>query len=288
MSGRPVRAAVDRAVPRKVRQRLPTVDRALGGVLDVAGELGTERLVAKGNEVEKARGHATRGGDAVELDALPGGTAVGFDKVGLEVHGGEVVGFARTLSNRECFRKGYVTAPIIPHGNPAPDHGGMDNKLVRRRNIEALVSKAGGPTEFGRQIEREQVPVSQWLGGKNIGDKLARHVEAKLGKPVGWLDTPQWEYDEGLTTSSRSGSQPGRLDPSTIADAMKLLRFLDELLPKPAPAELFPQRLAIAYEVVEAEGASVTDSNIVHIAKFLAARLRSLETSDGDKRDEVA
>lgn len=199
-----------------------------------------------------------------------------------------MVGFRRTLSKRECFRKGYVTGPIIPHGNPSPDHGVMDNKLVRRRNIEALVGLAGGPTEFGKQIEREQVQVSQWLGGKNIGDKLARHIEQKLGKPVGWLDSPQWEDDEGLATSSRAGSHPGRLSPTIIADAMRLLRFLDELLPKPAPAELFPQRLAIAYEVVEAEGAPVTDSNIVHIAKFLAARLRSMETSDGDKRDAVA
>ena len=64
----------------------------------------------------------------------------------------------------------------------------MDNKAVRRANIEMLVEKAGGPTRFGEQVGRDQVQVSQWLGGKNVGDRLAREIEERLGKRKGWLD----------------------------------------------------------------------------------------------------
>lgn len=68
----------------------------------------------------------------------------------------------------------------------------LDVKEIRRRNIASLIERHGGPTKFGKDIDRDQSQVSQWLGGKSIGSNLAREIEAKLALPRGWLDQPQW------------------------------------------------------------------------------------------------
>jgi hypothetical protein len=79
-----------------------------------------------------------------------------------------------------------------------------------------LVAAAGGPTEFGKLVGREQVQVSQWLGGKNVGDRLARDIEEKLGKRTGWLDVLQADPKSDTESQQRRASQPARLDPEMI------------------------------------------------------------------------
>lgn len=68
----------------------------------------------------------------------------------------------------------------------------MDNKEVRKLNIAWLSERHGGPTAFAALVGRSQVQVSQWVGGTPVGDKLARHIEAKMERKRGWLDSPQW------------------------------------------------------------------------------------------------
>lgn len=80
-----------------------------------------------------------------------------------------------------------VKAGIIP---------AMNSKEIRRRNIAWLVKLADGPTLFGERVGRDQVQVSQWVGGKSVGDKLARHIEDACDYPEGWLDTPHWDDAE--------------------------------------------------------------------------------------------
>lgn len=149
------------------------------------------------------------------------------------------------------MRKRQITDSIIPASYRAGDDFPMDNKAVRKRNIEWLVGQHGGPTELGKLIERDQVQVSQWRGGKPIGDKLARHIETKLAKPKGWLDQPQWEPND--SAAAASVSQAGRLDGATITNAQHaLLRFLRRRDPNatldledPADAQLFAGALDI-------------------------------------------
>jgi hypothetical protein len=136
------------------------------------------------------------------------------------------VGDAATLLKREPLYKHFIPDMVIPLGYRAGDDSQMDNKAVRKRNIEWLVPLHGGSTEFGKLVERDQVQVSQWLGGKPIGDKLARHVEAKLGKPVGWLDQPQWESRLNVQEAGSfygPVSHLGRIDPDTFADTVHAL-----------------------------------------------------------------
>lgn len=88
----------------------------------------------------------------------------------------------------------------------------MDVGEIRRRNVAALVAGVGGPTEFGRRIERDQAQVSQWLSPthpKPIGGRLARHIEACVGRHNGWLDTPQWRaVQNDLAPVAPSATRP--------------------------------------------------------------------------------
>lgn len=127
----------------------------------------------------------------------------------------------------------------------------MDVTEIRRANVDMLVTAAGGPTEFGKRIERDQAQVSQWLSPTNpkpIGGRLARYIEGQLGHDRGWLDRPQWTSAED---SSPSQSQPMRLDPEMLAETHRVLRELYHehgrtySLEEPAAAARFVQVYAM-------------------------------------------
>lgn len=84
-----------------------------------------------------------------------------------------------------------MPGPIIYRAGKAMHAAGMDVNEVRKRNLAMLAERAGGPTNFARQVSREQPQVSQWLSGKPVGSKLARDLELRLGLERGWLDRPQ-------------------------------------------------------------------------------------------------
>lgn len=101
----------------------------------------------------------------------------------------------------------------------------MDVTTIRARNIAMLVEQHGGPTAFGREIERDQVQVSQWtshLKPKPIGGRLARYIEAKIGRDHGWLDRPHWIAEE---PAEYGQSQPLKLDPEIVRRAGRALNL---------------------------------------------------------------
>ncbi|WEW97725.1 helix-turn-helix transcriptional regulator [Pseudomonas nitroreducens] len=66
-----------------------------------------------------------------------------------------------------------------------------DITSIRRSNALALADQVGGTGAFAARIDREPTQVSRLIGSnptKNIGNKLARHIEEMFGKPSGWLD----------------------------------------------------------------------------------------------------
>ena len=69
----------------------------------------------------------------------------------------------------------------------------VESSDTRRENASVLRDEAGGVAAFAQKIKRESTQVSRFLGKnptKNIGDRMARHIEECFGKPRGWLDTP--------------------------------------------------------------------------------------------------
>ncbi|MGU0055469.1 hypothetical protein ACVXG7_03085 [Enterobacter hormaechei] len=82
----------------------------------------------------------------------------------------------------------------IYHFAKSSNNAGMENKEIRKANLEALYEKRqheSGMTkaQFAELIETSPAALSQLLGPnphRNIGDKMARKIEAALD--AFWLD----------------------------------------------------------------------------------------------------
>lgn len=70
---------------------------------------------------------------------------------------------------------------------------------IRRENLASLVAWAGGVVKLGVVIGKSQSQISQILKGspdtksktakpKEMGSKVARHIEVKCKKERGWMD----------------------------------------------------------------------------------------------------
>lgn len=67
----------------------------------------------------------------------------------------------------------------------------MDIKTVRRMNARLLAGEIGSISGLANYLGKTQGQISALIGSnptKNIGDRLAREIEAAFEKPVGWLD----------------------------------------------------------------------------------------------------
>ncbi|OJA66566.1 repressor [Burkholderia ubonensis] len=76
---------------------------------------------------------------------------------------------------------------------------------IRRENARILAKD--GPAEFARKIDSTTQQVNQTIGPnptRNIGNVLARRIEAAFGLPKGWLDT---EHETNETDSSVSAGK---------------------------------------------------------------------------------
>ncbi|MDQ2256454.1 LexA family protein [Enterobacter soli] len=89
----------------------------------------------------------------------------------------------------------------IYHFARSSNNEGMENKEIRKANLEALYDqrqRESGMTkaQFAELIETSPAALSQLLGpnpNRNIGDKMARKIETALNLPFGWMDTLQAE-----------------------------------------------------------------------------------------------
>lgn len=66
-------------------------------------------------------------------------------------------------------------------------------KLVRIERLKLLRKERGepGPVEFGALIGKKPNQVSDLLSGRaSFGEKVARSIEERAGKPARWMDQP--------------------------------------------------------------------------------------------------
>lgn len=80
----------------------------------------------------------------------------------------------------------------------------MDVYEIRHRNLLWLLqaSKAAGhkDKDFGQRAGGIGASfLSQLKSGKPMGPEVARDIDSALGKPKGWMDTPQWDGAEAPT-----------------------------------------------------------------------------------------
>lgn len=88
-------------------------------------------------------------------------------------------------------------------------------KEIRLENARSLALE--GPAEFARRIESSTQQVNQVMGPaptRNIGDKLARRIEAAFGHPEGWLDVEHTAEQNDESKTSQPDTLIKRLLPA--------------------------------------------------------------------------
>lgn len=115
---------------------------------------------------------------------------------------------------------------------------------IRLDNARMLAEEAGGTSMFAAKVDREPTQMSRVMGAnptKNIGSRLARHIEECFGKPKGWLDC---DHQNG--TREDSGryhanvlptDQPIRYYRYPIISSVMAGKFAECVVPYPAGAE---------------------------------------------------
>ena len=73
---------------------------------------------------------------------------------------------------------------------------------IRRQNCQLLIKHAGSMAKFAQQIERSQTQVSRFAGihpTRNVGEKLARHIERCFCVSSFWLDVDRSFFDPSMS-----------------------------------------------------------------------------------------
>ncbi|WP_232774899.1 LexA family protein [Halomonas sp. MES3-P3E] len=115
---------------------------------------------------------------------------------------------------------------------------------IRLENARSLAKQAGGTTPFAIKVDREPTQMSRVMGSnptKNIGSKMARHIESCFGKPSGWLD---YDHDSGARDARASydantspAAQPLRYHRYPVVSEVQAGRFAECIVPYPAGME---------------------------------------------------
>ncbi len=87
----------------------------------------------------------------------------------------------------------------------------MNVKDIRRKNLRRLARLEGGITDLSERLDRSQSQISHLIGHspiKNIGDRLASHIETVFNKPRGWLDREHETEEAGGLYDPHEKSYP--------------------------------------------------------------------------------
>lgn len=115
-------------------------------------------------------------------------------------------------------------------------------RTIRVSRLRVLIREAGGQKDLAKALDVEPNYISQLKSGKkSFGEEVARSIEGKLKKPLGWLD------GEGSIDAERPTEWPFSFD-----------RSLWDRLPMTQKAELEAsfQKLILGASVQEAAAPS--------------------------------
>lgn len=116
--------------------------------------------------------------------------------------------------------------------------------MERVERLQALVDErfGGNQAEFARAIKRSPAVVWQYLSRhRTVGEKFARHVEASLRLPRGWLDGYGGEGPSSVATGTQDIVSTMPTEVQHLADRMS--RALDEGRLTPESLDMFERML---------------------------------------------
>jgi hypothetical protein len=148
----------------------------------------------------------------------------------------------------------------------------MDVSFTRLRNLALLVEQIEHSAPGKRKkdvaldLDMSASFLSQLLGGKKMGDDVARKIEAARSLPRGWMDHPQWSSADRIgegETPAYSPSQAMGISPEILAASYQLVRRACEVL-------------EVAFDPESAEDASI----VLLGCSYLHARRETAVTVD--------
>lgn len=163
----------------------------------------------------------------------------------------------------------------------------MDIFEIRRLNLAALVSRLGGngrkQKEIAADLDLGASHLSQLMAGKRIGEDVARKIEVARSLPLGWMDQIQVaEHGLHVAEDRADYGRPNalRIDPETIAAALKLVRLTFQNLKLQIDQESNGEPLAYAYEfLLKRREQVVTAENVIDFIDWIG---RTLTGEDSD------
>lgn len=121
----------------------------------------------------------------------------------------------------------------------------METREIRLRNLLELASGYKRFAEFCEKIDMSPSYFSQIKSGtKDIGDKIARKVEVRLGIPRGYLDVPHQQVPAGDTSDSIGLAFAINALHPAIREQLRRLIFI-MAAHATAPAEIHPFRVEL-------------------------------------------
>lgn len=116
----------------------------------------------------------------------------------------------------------------------------MDIRVVRRRNFELLIQEADTIANLARLTQTSDKYLRHIFNGftgndrkspRQVGDDLARKLEAGMGKPHGWMDTahdPVAQNDPSPLLNPRHQALLQLFESVTESDQQEVMRLLSE------------------------------------------------------------
>lgn len=170
----------------------------------------------------------------------------------------------------------------------------MDIAEIRLRNLKALVGhvQARSPgilrKDVALALDLSPSFLSQLMGGKKMGDDVARKIEAAQRLRHGWMDSPQWSGETRIKDHSAPDyvSHSMRTDAATLAASTRLVRLACESLEVDFDPEDEDDAtlvlLGCDYLASRHEHA-VTPDNVVDFTKLLRRRIRDGQSLEGSE-----
>lgn len=169
----------------------------------------------------------------------------------------------------------------------------MDVFAIRYENLRLLVHelRRRHPTWLQRDVATalDVSPsfLSQLTAGKKMGDEVARKIEVARNLPHGWMDVLQTEPSRvGEPPPPYVTSRPLRIDPETIAAALRLVRLSFQNLDLEIDQEVNGLPLAVAYDfLMERKEHEVTADNLLEFKPRLTKAMGVLHAQQEEGGD---
>jgi len=125
---------------------------------------------------------------------------------------------------------------------------------IRRANLLTLIDRAGTIADLNESIGLDRTdatlsqiknrsPHSRTGKPRSMGDDLARKIEARLGLPAGWMDTPPDVFAEWIDPQLRDalGVAMRAMDSDTQYRVVRMVEAMAAAVPpSPAPTPSAP------------------------------------------------